>query len=141
VHVRSPTGSKNFDRYGDDSIHEITKQDIVRSSLFVHRHNLHEALETVNLDALTEAFNQEIYNEKLKENLGSVPGAFSIPICRNPQGEAISRTGTKDGKNYPCMCGEFGWNNNQWSEARDQTPNFLVYSGFMFSEDWEDCKY
>jgi hypothetical protein len=36
------------------------------------------------------------------------------------------------------MSGEFGWNDGTWSLEKDETFDFLVQTGLMFSEDWED---
>lgn len=74
--------------------------------------------------------------EKTK-HIGSVPGAFSIPILRNPGGEAISSVGKDKSRNYTCMSGEFSWESG-WSIEKNTTLQFLKRSGFMYSEDWED---
>ncbi|RYO48580.1 hypothetical protein AA0116_g12338 [Alternaria tenuissima] len=75
--------------------------------------------------------------ERWGKNLGKVPGGFSLPICVNPGGEAISSDWDKEARNYPCMCGNFGWNDGTWTYQADETLDFLVHSGLMFSEDWE----
>jgi hypothetical protein len=110
----------------------------------MHRHNLAEAIQEVDVDKLAEVFRKEglTYNmngelDTKVKNLGRVPGAFTVPICRNPQGESISAVYHSKKKNYPCMCGEWGWNDGRWNLAQDQTKRFLKESKFMFSEDWE----
>jgi hypothetical protein len=79
-------------------------------------------------------------------NLGKVPGAFTIPVCSKPGGESISSVWNKKGRNYSCMCGEFGW--KSYSRYLDKTENFLDRTGLKYSEDWDDychdhnhCKY
>ncbi|KAH4607717.1 hypothetical protein HBI68_092290 [Parastagonospora nodorum] len=74
---------------------------------------------------------------EITKHLGSVLGAFSIPIFRNPGGEAISSVGEDKSRNYPCMSGEFSWESG-WSIEKDTTLTLLRRSGLMFSEDWEN---
>lgn len=128
--VRGPTGYHAFDSE-NDAYYGITLTDIVRSSLAVDRKKYQNAIANLELDKLGKLFQGE-------NNLGKVPGAFSIPICRNPGGESISSVWQDKGRNYPCMCGEFAWNKGQWSLPRDRTERFLELTGLKFSEDWED---
>lgn len=137
--VRGPTGFHDFEvcnRLGPT--HDITLQDIVRSSLFVYRNKLEDAITNIDTWEIESVFNRENRKAGKGEPLGQIPGAFSIPICRNPGGEAISSVHTKASRNYPCMCGNFGWTDGRWRESLDETPDFLVKTGLMFSEDWED---
>jgi hypothetical protein len=148
--ISGPTGFHDFDKENDET-HSITLKDVVRSSLFVHRNNLGDAAYNLDIPLIRAAFKSEVakltskdtikkgetYPEDI-EDLGKVPGAFMIPICRNVGGEAISSVWSDVSRNYPCMCGEgFTWNRG-WSPEKDDTPRFLELTGFMFSEDWED---
>jgi hypothetical protein len=74
---------------------------------------------------LINAFEHENSTKGNIDHLGKVPGAFSVPICRNLGGESISIVHSRKSPNYPCMCGEFGWKKG-WSLWRDETPDFLV---------------
>ncbi|KAF1976872.1 hypothetical protein BU23DRAFT_551306 [Bimuria novae-zelandiae CBS 107.79] len=53
-------------------------------------------------------------------NLGQVPGAFKLPICRNPGGEAISSVWSNKGRNFPCKCGEVPWKQERYNSNLDQ---------------------
>jgi hypothetical protein len=146
--VSGPSGLHRFNSASEQT-YNITQEDIVRSSLWVHKNGLSDAIEAINVPEIGKAFKKEgvdlLDNDavhwpsdpKKSRLLGLVPGAFAVPVCRNPGGEAISSVNDDKSRNYPCMCGEFGWKHG-WSYEKDQTPNFLVRSGFMFSEDWED---
>ncbi|KAF2105476.1 hypothetical protein BDV96DRAFT_678024 [Lophiotrema nucula] len=39
------------------------------------------------------------------KHYGRVLGAFQIPICENPNGEAISSVRDNRSFNFPCLCG------------------------------------
>ncbi|KAF1841578.1 uncharacterized protein K460DRAFT_293247 [Cucurbitaria berberidis CBS 394.84] len=125
-----PIGYRNFfnetERY-----YNITMKDIVRSSLFTHQNGLQEAIEKIDFKRMGEAASGN-------KTLGKVPATFTVPVCRNPGGESITSVWSDKGRNYPCMCGEFGWNDGTWSIQKDETKKFLEFSSFMFSEDWED---
>lgn len=131
--VRGPTGFWRFEDAGSEYFN-LTLQDIVRSSHYAHVNNLVEKPgDRIDFDPTN-------INAELREpdkRLGKVPGVFTIPICYNPGGESISGVLDPHGQNYPCMCGNFGWKSG-WSWDKDETPTFLVRSGFMFSEDFED---
>ena len=130
VQVHGPIGYRNFFSEHDGP-YNITKEDIVRSSYFVHKHNLQATIDNIDFEKIGSEFNKS-------KDLGKVPGAFTVPVCRNPAGESISSVWDDKGRNYPCMCGEFRWNKGEWSLERDQTKNFLRLTGLMFSEDFED---
>lgn len=130
--VRGPTGF--FKLNGDDKYYGLTLQDVARSSYWVHQKNtVKRKGERIEMDPLS--LDSTIRTPD--EHLGRVPGVFTVPICRNPGGESISGVLDKHGTNYPCMCGPFNWDNG-WTEEKDETPTFLMRSGFQFSEDWED---
>ena len=146
--VTAPSGWHMFDDAGSQTLN-VTRKCVVRSSLMMHRNNLADAVDHSDFVSITSALEREGVvmpgmdavhwpsdPEKTK-HLGSVPGAFSIPIFRNPGGEAISSVGEDKSRNYPCMAGEFSWESG-WSIEKDTTLQFLKRSGFMFSEDWED---
>jgi hypothetical protein len=133
--INGPTGFHDFDREKNET-HSITREDIVRSSLFVHRNNLGDAVYDLDVPKIRVAFKKEV-SEGLKD-FGKVPGAFTIPVCRNVGGESISSVWSDKSRNYPCMCGDgFTWNRG-WTQDKDETERFLELTGFMFSEDWED---
>ncbi|KAJ4362204.1 hypothetical protein N0V95_001448 [Ascochyta clinopodiicola] len=131
--VRGPTGFWRLE--GGSEYFGLTLQDVVRSSYHVHLEDLVKKKgESIEMDPLSIDTSIRSPNE----TLGRVPRIFTIPICRNPGGEAISGVLSKKGRNYPCMCGETGWDDGRWTEEIDETPTFLLRSGFAFSEDWED---
>jgi hypothetical protein len=113
----------------------ISREDIVRSSLFGHRKKLNSYHNPSTRLLMGGVFNYTEFNEP--SEVGKVPGAFGISVCRNPAGEAISSVWSKKARNYPCMCGEFTWSQG-WSIEKDETPRFLTLTQFMYSEDWED---
>jgi hypothetical protein len=65
AHVGAPSGLHTFDRANSES-YDITVQDIVRSSLFMHRNNIDEAIQKVDVDKPAEMFRKEglTYNMK-----------------------------------------------------------------------------
>jgi hypothetical protein len=133
--IHGPTGYRNFDsKSGRPTPHGITKEDIVRSAIFVHENKLQDAIRNRDYHMISEAAKRDL---AMGKNLGKVPGGFSLPICVNPGGEAISSDWDKRARNYPCMCGNFGWNDGTWTYQADETEPFLVHTGLMYSEDWE----
>jgi hypothetical protein len=133
--IHGPTGYRNFIEGQRDTTYGLTKEDIVRSSIFVHEHKLQNAIEDLDYRAVSSALER---GKDLGKNYGKFPGTYRLPISRNPGGEAISSVWSKKARNYPCMSGEFGWNDGTWSLEKDETFDFLVQTGLMFSEDWED---
>jgi hypothetical protein len=74
----------------------------VRSSLDVHENNLKLKFEDQNeFVGLYRQFNNG------NPQLSNVPGAFTIPVCRNPDSESFSSLWDDTARNYPCICGEF----------------------------------
>jgi hypothetical protein len=149
AHVSGPWTFRFFNKYQNKPhnlstgiteehlFRSITQQDIVRSSLYVHRHKLADDFDNSNITTIGGAFH---YADLSFDTGGSgwskVQGAWSIPICRNPNGEAITSVHRRTSRNYPCMCGEFGWFGG-WTFEDDETMRFLELSRFQFSEDWE----
>jgi hypothetical protein len=147
------TGPTNFHAFDEEheKTHSITREDILRSALVVHRNQLQTSITNRNITQIIAALEKEtigswgdddpVLNSEKVRNVGKVPGMFMIPICRNPGGEAISSVWSNGGRNYPCMCGEFPWRTtatDYWHIDKDETLRFLELSGFKFSEDWED---
>lgn len=132
THVRGPTRYRAFNEPAKGNLN-ITLKDIVRSSLFVHTlvKDIREDSMTINGTGLTELVRND------NNTMGNVAGIFTISVCRNPKGEAISSVFSDDGRNYPCLCGEFSWDDPDYTFEKDQTTDFLIKSGFAFSEDWE----
>jgi hypothetical protein len=50
----------------------------------------------------------------------------------------MSAVWQKNGRHYPCKCGESAWNEKDFDFGKDMTRKFLELTGFKFSEDWED---
>ncbi|KAF2641451.1 hypothetical protein P280DRAFT_507003 [Massarina eburnea CBS 473.64] len=130
--VHGPPGYRNF--IDNANLYNLTKEDIVRSSLFIHENNLQGSIRP-NISDIQRLIQSA---KDAKTNLGSVPGAFTIPICRNPRGEAISSVWEEKGRNYPCKCGEAAWDEKPFNLGKDTTRKFLELTGFKYSEDWED---
>jgi hypothetical protein len=61
----------------------------------------------------------------------------TIPLCRNPGGESISRVLDKNGQNHPCICSEINWKSGYDAEM-DETAKFMARCGFMWSHDWPE---
>ncbi|KAL1796182.1 hypothetical protein ACET3X_004722 [Alternaria dauci] len=132
--IHSPTGYRNFIQGRNPTPYGITKEDVIRSSIFVHENKLQGALRNLDHHTISAALER---GKAMGKDYGKVPGTFYLPISRNPGGEAISSVWTKHGRNYACMSGEFGWNDGSWTLAADETEDFLYHTGLMFSEDWE----
>jgi len=157
--VSGATGFRQFNTPRSE-LYNLTMKDVVRSSLFADRHDLYNAITGLNIDAMTNAFKKEgvkfpsdgkkdgvffpgdVVDDKqdpaVIQKLGKVPGTFTIPVCRNPRGESRSSVWEDKSRNYPCMCGEFGWDDGRWNIKIDKTKRFFQLTGFMFSEDVED---
>lgn len=82
----------------------IAIKDIVRSSLYVHApvKDIRDGSMTINGTGLTELVRND------NNTIGNVAGFFTIPLRRNPKGEAISSVFSDKDRNYICLCGEFG---------------------------------
>ncbi|KAJ4325615.1 hypothetical protein N0V94_000570 [Neodidymelliopsis sp. IMI 364377] len=128
ANTRGPTGFLRL-KNADPKYFDLTLQNVARSSYWVHQNNL---LKEKNQRIEFDPKGIDITLRRPDENLGKVP------ICYNPGGESISGVMDEKGQNYPCMCGNFGWNNGWWSIEKDETLKFLAQSGLMFSEDFED---
>jgi hypothetical protein len=132
--VHGPSGYRNFFENRSSNVHGLTKEDIVRSSLWIDANNFEDKVNAEKPDLLLLMRSMVDANK----DLGKVPGAFSLPICRNPDGEAISSVWDKKGRNYPCKCGEVPWKQKHYDSSTDTTRKFLERTGFKYSEDWED---
>jgi hypothetical protein len=73
-----------------EGFHGIKAEDIVRSSLYVHENNIPDNLPAEEFPILGGE------RHKGYENAGPVPGAFKIPVCNSPDGDAISSVWTKN---------------------------------------------
>jgi hypothetical protein len=154
AHVSGPWTFRFFNKYQDKPhnistgikeehlFRSITQQDMVRSSLYVHRHKLADDFDNSNITTIGGAFHYaDLSFDARGSGWSKVQGAWSIPICRNPGGEAITSVHRRTSRNYPCMCGEFGWSGG-WTFENDETMRFLELTGFQFSEDWEQlCRH
>ncbi|KAF2141039.1 uncharacterized protein K452DRAFT_334549 [Aplosporella prunicola CBS 121167] len=115
--------------------------DIVRSSFIRYKkfkNKVHiDGKETLkNYGSSTG--NGSSYNEALGIAIGLAgpKTLFDIPVCFNPGGETIAGLSTGKARNYPCMCGDFSWKDG-YSEAKDETFDFLVKTGLGTSVDWD----
>jgi hypothetical protein len=136
--IKGPPGYYRFNKDPKHNlVNGITLEDVVRSSLWIHENNIEHK---VNADFFHYLANQD---DKLKmyylKHLGKVPGAFTLPVCRNAGGEAISSVWSTKGRNFPCICSE-----KPWIEQRDVKQDirmnykFLKLTRFYASEDFED---
>jgi hypothetical protein len=139
--VRGPTGFwllENSSKY-----YGITLQDVARSSKYVHRKNFIRKMgDKIDVDPLDIDEMMRKGWGKGDPDGGRMAGVFTVSICRNPCGEAISGVLDKKGQNYPCARGEFAWRHGapqyRYSIDKDETAVFLARSGFMFSKDWPE---
>ncbi len=155
-HVAAPAGLRKLYENGARYF-GITSYDIVRSSLWVHENRLQNQLR--NFGRPFESWKTKNY-----KYAGTLPGAFTIPICRNPLGEAISSVWTStvsprhpsstythdrspfpwyaltclQSKNYPCRCGEIDWETKQLTAGLPETKAFYELSMLYASEQFED---
>jgi hypothetical protein len=132
------TGPSGFHRLNKKMVesYNITREDVVRDSLFVHRHKLDDAIDGLNVPKIASALLKEgvelpsldhdWVSGPPMEHLDKVLGAFSVPICCIPGGESISSVWEDKIRNYPCMCGKFTWN-KEWTEEKDETLRFLEH--------------
>ena len=130
--VRGPTG---FWRLGEDSskYSNLTLEDVARSSKYVHQRELIQRRgQRIDVGPVTA---NSILNGTADEH-ADIKGVFTIPICENPGGEAISGVLDEDGQNYPCICGQSWDDEESYSFIDDKTAHFLALSGLMFSNDW-----
>ncbi|KAF2850429.1 hypothetical protein T440DRAFT_530497 [Plenodomus tracheiphilus IPT5] len=131
ANIAGPAGWRAFEN-SKISPYNISLSDILESSLFAAENNLDDIATNLAAHKLGVTMTN-------KTNIGKVPGAFRLPFCRSPKGEAISSYNDKAGRNYPCMCGEMGWKDGTYSPTVDQTEKFLAQTGLMFSKDYEDA--
>jgi hypothetical protein len=98
--THGPTGFWRLD--GDPKYANLTLQHIAWSSLHVHQEKLMKKKgQRLDIGPPTA---DSIFNGKADEH-ADIKGIFTIPICENPYGEAVSGVlDTKHGQNYPCMC-------------------------------------
>lgn len=135
--IASPPGLKtlldNPERFSN-----ITKEDIVRSSLWVAENKLEDVVRPYRVTTVPGA--DHMLYEKSSKNGGSLPGAFTVPICRNPTGEAISSVWSKTGRNYPCRCGNImNWQSKGYTyTGLEESKFFYEQTGFYASEEFED---
>jgi hypothetical protein len=130
--TRGPTGFWRLIKNSKYS--NLTLEDVARSSYDVHRRKLIKRKgQRPDLDPMAS---ESILNGTGDRN-AVINGVFTVPICENPDGKAISSVLDPDGQNYPCMCGQPWTADKGYSYSEDQTPRFLGLSGLMFSNDWE----
>ena len=170
--VKAPPGFEQLTR--KEGYAGVKIEDVIRSSLYVHEHNLEGPIRDINFTQLAEFPNtihsntthshnnitniiypnsthpntthygehsheQAKCHQHPKISLGQVPAAFRVPVCNNPYGEAVAINDTKAGAFYPCMCGNFLWDSSPslWSMDRDETGDFLKYSGLYAMPKFE----
>lgn len=131
--TRGPTGFLRLN--GDPKYAKLALEHAARSSLHVHQKNLMKKKgQRLDIGPPTA---DSIFNGTADEH-ADIKGVFTIPICENPDGKAVSGVLDPKGQNYPCMCGQ-PWNiDKRYLFREEQTPRFLALSGLMFSKHWED---
>ncbi|KAF2438143.1 hypothetical protein P171DRAFT_526394 [Karstenula rhodostoma CBS 690.94] len=129
--VHGPIGYRNFFANSSSTVHGLTKEDIVRSSLWIDANNFEDTVKAEKPDLMLLMRSMVDANKDLVK----VPGAFPLPICRNPGGEAISSVWEKAGCNYLCKCGEVPWKQKHYDPHNDRTRKFLERTGFNI--DWD----
>lgn len=122
---------ENPDRY-----HGITKEDIVRSSLWMHEQKIKPKYLAFDVGVSPAAIAEQFPG---LENAGAVPGAFAVPVCRNPRGEAISSVWFEDDKHYPCRCGEVpSWTDKSYKHVgKTESQQFYIDTGLYASDHFE----
>ncbi|KAF2840719.1 hypothetical protein M501DRAFT_1029948 [Patellaria atrata CBS 101060] len=109
----------------------ITHEDIVRSSLDHYRIFGNKACSAVGTKELVD-------KSHTNEFKNIIPGMFTVPVCRNPRGEAISSIRRNKSRNYPCMCGGFSWDSKDYKKEKDETETLLQASNLYASEDFAE---
>ncbi|PSN70267.1 hypothetical protein BS50DRAFT_662391 [Corynespora cassiicola Philippines] len=147
--VKGPPGFRNFVD-GSGLSYGITTEDIVRSSLWVHENHYEDKFQTFQPDFLD--FIKLAHNKMdTTAHAGKVPGGFTLPICENPEGEAISAVWQalkgarhKSSTNFPCLCGPHSWKKTPL--GTEEHKKFLLQTGFLFSrkykkvcDTWNHC--
>ncbi|RMZ69387.1 hypothetical protein GMOD_00006181 [Pyrenophora seminiperda CCB06] len=122
--IHAPTGYRNFGEGEDNAAYGLTKEDIVRSSLSVFETRFKTRIHTPGPQT------------KNRHDTDNVNGIFRLPVCRNPEGQAISSVWSQKDRHYPCMCGNFGWDDSSWNADKDETSYFLIETGLMYSNMW-----
>lgn len=123
--------TENSDKY-----YGITLEDVGRSSYNWYRATKNKKLPG-KTNEVVKAFNfsgAADYVEN-KQIMG-----FRLPLCLTGQGEAISSLNADASLNYPCMCGDFSWDQPHDGQ-KDETKDFLQASGlFTRKYMYKHCK-
>jgi len=104
----------------------LTKEDLARAALFTYQIQRGEKFE-----------DPALYDRLMQLDYRTPSGRISpkqIPICFSPNGESISSINEQFGRNYPCMCGDFSW--DDWSKEKDESHAFLNKTGLYMSSDF-----
>jgi len=137
AYVRGPPGYFNIARDGID----LTLRDVVAASVNNYMNNKRGSRETAYMNTVDELQSVDARDWYSTDAGGGLyAGLFRIPVCRNPDGGAISSINKKESRNYPCMCGENNWLDGKplWDQAKDETDVFLGQTGLQMSGDWAD---
>ena len=137
--IQGPPGYANLDgmskKYGS-----VKLDDIVAASYAKYLDYGNAPVDTVELATYMKP------GSNIAKYGGPAAGAVAVSVCNNPGGEGISTILLEAGRNYPCMCGNFGWRKG-YSPAIDETKAFLQANELFRSGDWYhyckshmDCK-
>ncbi|KAH7126960.1 hypothetical protein B0J11DRAFT_505670 [Dendryphion nanum] len=137
--VTTPKGTQKMNETPGE-VYNITRDDVVRSSLYVWENKLENTMKHLTIPEIHKA-HVAMLNQTDMKHLGSVPGAFQIPVCVTRGGEAISNIAANHAKNYPCICGNRPWDdreNDQGMTEKDfkEMERFLRRTTFGYSDDF-----
>lgn len=121
--VQGPPGHEHLSEYG------LTLKDIVVASVEHYKEFKFGTFDFQQKDAFLKWTAPDA-----AQNGGDYRGLLTIPICRNPGGEAIAAVDLKEGINYPCMCGMYNWHDG-YSPNLDETEQFLNVTTYGESGD------
>lgn len=131
-HVAAPPGLRHMQEHMEQ--YGISKKSIVRSSLWADSINVEDVLKKVEFGVMPGEFDLPGV-----ERAGALPGAFTIPICHNLHGEAISSVWEKKSKNYPCRCGSGAWEfSRSKPQERKESKKFYFDTGLYANKHFEE---
>ncbi|KAI5460531.1 hypothetical protein BGZ63DRAFT_425037 [Mariannaea sp. PMI_226] len=103
VQVSKPQG---YDQLGSLKV-PLSLQDAFRSSIATYKSSGYN-YETVRNKRLFNSMASGTFNQTDPSTLGALEGVWSIPVCMDDAGMAISQIDSGKGINYPCLCGSNG---------------------------------
>ncbi|KAI5465084.1 hypothetical protein BGZ63DRAFT_452188 [Mariannaea sp. PMI_226] len=103
VQVSRPQG---YDKLGSLKV-PLSLQDAFRSSIATYKSSSFN-YDTVRSQRLFNFMASGAFNQTDPNAIAAVEGVWSIPVCMDDSGMAISQVDSNDGINYPCICGPSG---------------------------------